>query len=130
MTDPWNPALGTPDDDALAAAFGAIRDAMDAPSDTTVGRPSDDVLRREFRLLAALHTLESGRLRSLADELGSAKAPRDEVIYLALYEGAGILTVGRSHEKAAQWKALMARLVAANPDVLPPVKPVPEDTSR
>jgi hypothetical protein len=130
VTDSWNPATGAPDDDALTVALGAIRDAMDAPADSTVGRPSDDVLRREFRLLAALLTLESGRLRSLADELGTVKAPRDEVIYMVLHQGIGMHAAGRSGEKVAEWKALMARLVAANPDVLPPVKPVPEDASR
>ncbi|MDP1890993.1 MAG: hypothetical protein Q8K55_08885 [Gemmatimonadaceae bacterium] len=129
MTDSMHPAC-TPDDAGLAAAFGAIRDAMDAPADTTVGRPSDDVIRREFRLLAAILTLESRRLRSLADDLGSEKTPRDEVIYLALYEGIGMFAAGRSGEKVEQWKALMARLVAANPDVLPPVKPFPEGASR
>lgn len=130
MTDSSAAANGTPDDDALAAAFGAIRDAMDAPADIAVGRPSDDVIRRELRLLAAMLTLESRRLRSLADEMGTVKAPRDEVIYLALYHGIGMLAAGGSGEKAAQWKALLERIVAANPDVLPPVKPVPEDASR
>jgi hypothetical protein len=130
MNDSLNTTASTPDDDALAVAFGAIRDSIDAPADSVVGRPSDDVLRREFRLLAAILTLESRRLYSLADELGTVKAPRDEVIYMVLSEGAEILTAGRSSEKAAQWKALIARLVAANPGVLPPVKPVPEDASR
>lgn len=130
MADSRSPVAGSPDDDALAAAFGAIRDAMDAPADTSVGRPSDDVIRREFRLLAAMLTLESGRLRSLADGLGTVKAPRDEVVYMALYQGIGMFAAGGSGEKAAQWKALLARLVASNPEVLPPDKPVPEHASR
>jgi hypothetical protein len=130
MTDSLNTSAGTPQDDTLAMAFGEIGDSLDAREDTTVGRPSDAVLSREFRLLAAMLSLESRRLSSLADELGTSKAPRDEVIYMALSEGADILTAGRSIEKAAQWKTLRARLAAANPGVLPPVKPVPEDASR